>query len=37
VIARVTFTRARYLETTVRTGTLCSYTPDPRFPITWRL
>jgi hypothetical protein len=24
-----------YFETTVRTGTFCSYTPDPRFPITW--
>ena len=26
---------ARHLEATVRTGTYCSYTPDPRAPITW--
>jgi hypothetical protein len=25
----------RHLEATVRTGTYCSYTPDPRAPITW--
>ena len=24
-----------HLRTTVRTGTFCSYTPDPRAPITW--
>jgi hypothetical protein len=24
-----------HLERTVRTGTLCSYTPDPRVPTTW--
>jgi tetratricopeptide (TPR) repeat protein len=24
-----------HLETTVRTGTFCSYTPDPRAPIAW--
>ena len=27
----------RYLETTIRTGTFCSYTPDPRLPVTWEL
>jgi AAA ATPase-like protein len=25
----------RHLRTTVRTGTYCSYTPDPRAPMTW--
>jgi tetratricopeptide (TPR) repeat protein len=25
----------RYLATTVKTGTFCSYTPDPRFPLSW--
>ena len=25
-----------HLDATVRTGTFCSYTPDPRAPITWR-
>jgi hypothetical protein len=25
----------RHLRTTVHTGTFCSYTPDPRAPITW--
>jgi hypothetical protein len=25
------------LSTTVRTGTYCSYTPDPRLPVTWAL
>ena len=24
-----------YLRTTVKTGTFCSYTPDPRFPVEW--
>ncbi len=24
-----------HLRTTVHTGTFCSYTPDPRVPITW--
>lgn len=28
---------AGHLRTTVRTGTFCSYTPDPRFPLSWRL
>ena len=27
----------RYLETTISTGTFCSYTPDPRFQISWEL
>lgn len=25
----------RYLETTIKTGTYCSYTPDPRLPVQW--
>jgi hypothetical protein len=25
-----------HLDATIRTGTFCSYTPDPRAPITWR-
>jgi tetratricopeptide (TPR) repeat protein len=25
-----------HLERTIRTGTFCSYVPDPRFPIDWR-
>jgi hypothetical protein len=25
------------LATTVRTGTYCRYTPDPRLPVTWEL
>jgi hypothetical protein len=27
----------RHLDATVRTGTFCSYTPDPRVPFTWQL
>jgi tetratricopeptide (TPR) repeat protein len=27
----------RHLEATVRTGTFCSYTPDPRVPMGWEL
>ncbi|MGH7786039.1 MAG: hypothetical protein ACRERC_04180, partial [Candidatus Binatia bacterium] len=26
-----------YFATTIRTGAFCSYTPDPRLPITWKL
>lgn len=26
-----------HLDATIRTGTFCSYLPDPRAPITWRL
>lgn len=26
----------RHLASTVRTGTFCSYTPDPRVPVDWR-
>ena len=26
---------ARHLDATLRTGTYCSYTPDPRAPMTW--
>jgi hypothetical protein len=25
------------VETTIKTGTFCSYTPDPRFQISWEL
>ncbi len=28
--------RADHLDATIHTGTFCSYTPDPRAPITWR-
>ena len=28
---------AEHLEATVRTGTVCIYTPDPRSPISWRV
>jgi tetratricopeptide (TPR) repeat protein len=24
-----------YLSTTIKTGTFCSYTPDPRIPVSW--
>jgi len=27
----------RYLQTTIRTGAFCSYTPDPRLSISWEL
>jgi tetratricopeptide (TPR) repeat protein len=27
----------RHLEKTVKTGTYCSYEPDPRIPVTWQL
>ncbi|MGH2740296.1 MAG: ATP-binding protein [Actinomycetota bacterium] len=27
----------RHLRDTVRTGTFCSYAPDPRVPLSWRL
>ncbi|MBI1816713.1 MAG: AAA family ATPase [Deltaproteobacteria bacterium] len=27
----------RHLSTTIKTGTFCSYTPDPRWPKSWRL
>jgi hypothetical protein len=26
----------RHLSTTIRTGTFCSYEPDPRLPVTWQ-
>jgi non-specific serine/threonine protein kinase len=26
-----------YLSCTIRTGTFCSYTPDPRIPVSWEL
>ena len=27
----------RYLAGTIKTGQFCSYTPDPRFAVTWQL
>jgi len=27
---------ADHLDATIHTGTFCSYTPDPRAPVTWR-
>jgi hypothetical protein len=30
-------TLGEHLERTIRTGTFCSYVPDPRAPIDWRL
>jgi hypothetical protein len=27
----------RHLDTTIKTGIFCSYTPDPRLPIDWQL
>ena len=27
----------RYLDTTIKTGSFCSYTPDPRIQIRWEL
>jgi hypothetical protein len=36
-IAKESDSIGRYLHTTVRTGTFCGYTPDPRFPMEWTL
>lgn len=30
-------TLGQHLERTLRTGTFCSYRPDPRSPVTWRV
>ncbi len=30
-------TLSAHLDATIHTGTFCSYTPDPRAPITWQL
>ncbi len=27
----------QHLRATVRTGTYCAYTPDPRIPVDWQL
>jgi non-specific serine/threonine protein kinase len=35
-IAEASPTLGRHLDATVHTGTFCSYTPDPRAPITWQ-
>ena len=34
-LAELSFHWADHLEATIRTGTFCSYAPDPRAPITW--
>lgn len=35
-IERVDPELGRYLSSTIRTGTCCTYLPDPRFPVRWR-
>lgn len=35
-IARHSPSLRRHLDATLRTGTFCSYTPDPRASVTWR-
>lgn len=40
VLRRITAENAnlgRYLETTIRTGAFCSYRPDPRLKVGWKL
>jgi tetratricopeptide (TPR) repeat protein len=40
VLRRITAGSAnlgRYLETTIRTGAFCSYRPDPRLKVSWKL
>jgi predicted ATPase len=34
-LARANSSLGRHLSATIRTGRYCSYTPDPRAPITW--
>jgi hypothetical protein len=36
-LARANPSLGRHLAVTIRTGRYCSYTPDPRAPITWEL
>ena len=36
-IAEHSSTLGRHLEATVRTGTYCSYEPDPRVPVPWEI
>jgi hypothetical protein len=36
-LARANPSLGRHLAATIRTGRCCSYTPDPRAPITWEL
>ena len=36
-LARANPSLGRHLSATIRTGRYCSYTPDPRVPITWEL
>jgi predicted ATPase len=35
-IAHASPSLGRHLAATIHTGTFCSYTPDPRVPLTWR-
>ncbi|HEV8671850.1 MAG TPA: NB-ARC domain-containing protein [Candidatus Limnocylindria bacterium] len=35
-IAEASPTLGRHLDATIHTGAFCSYTPDPRAPITWQ-
>jgi hypothetical protein len=36
-LARANPSLGRHLAATIRTGRYCSYTPDPRAPISWEL
>jgi tetratricopeptide (TPR) repeat protein len=36
-IGRQSTTLGAHFDATIRTGTFCSYSPDPRAPLTWRL
>jgi hypothetical protein len=36
-LARANPALGRHLSSTIRTGRYCSYTPDPRLPISWEL
>jgi hypothetical protein len=36
-IARQDSSLGRYLATTIRTGAVCTYTPDLRLPLSWKL
>jgi tetratricopeptide (TPR) repeat protein len=36
-VARGNPNLGHYLATTIKTGTFCSYTPDPRLPMAWKL
>lgn len=36
-IARLNPSLGEHLQATIRTGTLCSYRPDPRAPLAWEI